>query len=75
MGGLNTGHMIRAHLIGQLIVNQKIAVDFWTKRKCHLRVTGDSTEGHLPDSDTIGWVAIPPSDHWDPQLRGQSGSI
>lgn len=63
--------MIHAHLIGQLIVKQKIAVDFWTK--CHLCVTSDSTEG--PDSDTIGWVAIPPSDHWDPQLRGQSGSI
>lgn len=42
-GGLNIGHIIHAHLIGQLIifVRQKIAVDFWTKRKCHLCVTGD----------------------------------
>lgn len=61
VGGLSTGYMIHAHLTGQLIifVKRKIAVDFWTKRKCHLRVTGDSAEGHLPDSDAIGWVAIP----------------
>lgn len=54
--------MSHAYLIGQLIVflKLKIALDFWTKTKCHSYVSGDSAEGHLLDSDvTVGLPSYP----------------